>query len=331
MGAAMSRRAFLAALAAYGLCLPLARAQRQGKVWRVGFLAGRRIGSIHSDAVFRTFPQGMRELGYVEGRDLVIEVRFAENPERLHALAAELITLPVDLIVAAGATAVRAAQKATRTVPIVMGTAGDPVGSGFVNSLARPGGNITGLSDVASDMGSKLLDVLLSAVPGLSHVAVLANPGNPSHATFLKSIHEGARASGARILALEARSEQEIEAAFSTMAKERVRGVIALPDPVFNARQGRIADLAAKHRLPCISGFRQYVYAGGLMNYGPDLAHNFQRAASYVDKIFKGARPGDLPVEQSTRFELSVNLKAANALGLTFPVALLVRANEVVQ
>jgi putative ABC transport system substrate-binding protein len=329
----MDRRKVLAVL---GACVlnapPAALGQRQAKVWRVGFLAARHVGSIHSDAVFSTFPQGMRELGYVEGRNLVIEVRFAEgDPERLHALAADLVRLPVDLIVAAGATAVRAAQKATSTIPIVIGTAGDPVGSGFVKSLARPGGNITGLSDVASDMGFKLLDVLLSAVPGLTHVAVLLNPGNPSHATFFGSIQEGARTTGVKILRLEARNEQEIEGAFSTMVKENVRGVVALPDPVFNLRQRQIAELAAKHRLPCISGFRRYVHAGGLMNYGPDFADNFRRAAAYVDKIFKGAKPADLPVEQSTRFELAVNLKTAKALGLTIPASVLVRADEVVQ
>ena len=180
-------------MAAGGLCVPLAQAQRQDKVWRVGFLAAREVRSIHADPVFRAFPGAMRNLGYVESRNFVIELRFAESRERLDALAAELVALPVDVIVAAGATAVRAAQKATRTIPIVMGTAGDPVGSGFVRSLARPGGNITGLTDAASDMGFKLLDVLLTAVPGLDHVGVLFNPANPSHATFLASIDDGAR------------------------------------------------------------------------------------------------------------------------------------------
>jgi putative ABC transport system substrate-binding protein len=329
----MNRRRVLATLGACALGAPLTcLAQQQGKVWRVGFLAARHVDSPHSDRIFGAFVRGMRELGYVEGKNLVIEWRSAEGDyDRLAELAAKLVALKVDVIVAAGASAVRAAQKATTTIPIVMGTAGDPVGSGFVKSLARPGGNITGLSDVASDMGFKLLDVLLSAVPGLTHVAMLLNPGNPSHATFFASIQEGSRTTGAKILRLEARSVQEIESAFSTMAKENVGGVIALPDPLFNTHQRQIAELAAKHRLPCISGFRQYVHAGGLMNYGPDFAENFRRAAAYVDKIFKGAKPADLPVEQSTRFELAVNLKTAKALGLPIPGSVLVRADEVIK
>jgi putative ABC transport system substrate-binding protein len=328
----MNRRTVLAALGACALGAPLAHAQRQGKVWRVGLLSARHVDSIHSDVVLGGFPRGMRELGYIEGKNLAIELRSAEgNYERLADLAANLVELKVDVIVAVGATAVRAAQKATTTIPIVMGTAGDPVGSGFVKSLARPGGNITGLTDVASEMGFKLLDMLLSAVPGLMHVAVLRNPGNPSHAAYLASIEEGARTTGAKILRLPARTEREIESAFSKMAKENVGGVIALPDPLFNTHQRQIAELAAKHRLPCISGFRHYVHVGGLMNYGPDFAENLRRAASYVDKIFKGAKPGDLPVEQSARFELAVNLKTAKALGITIPGSVLVRANEVVQ
>lgn len=212
-----------------------------------------------------------------------------------------------------------------------MATAGDPVGSGFVRTLARPGGNITGLTDVAADMGFKLLDTLLSAVPGVTHVAVLLNPGNPSHATYVNSIQQGARSAGAKVLRVEARNERDIDSAFSMMAKEKVRGVIALPDPAFNTRQQQIAALAAKYRLPCISGYRQYVHAGGLMNYGPNFADSFRRAAAYVDRIFRGAKPGDLPVEQSTRFELAVNLKTARALGITIPGSVLVRADEVIQ
>lgn len=327
----MNRRRLLTALAVYAVASPLARAQRDGKVWRVGFLAARQVSSIHADPMFGPFPQAMRELGYVEGRNLVIEVRIAESAERLQPLAAELVALRVDVIVAAGGTAVRAAQKATRTIPIVIGTAGDPVGSGFVKSLARPGGNITGLSDVASDMGSKLLDVLLAAVPKAKQVAVLVNPGNPSHVTFLKSIQEGARTAGVAIGPLMATSEPDIDGAFSAMAKQTTDALIALPDPVFIRLQRRIAELAAKHRLPCISGFRHYARAGGLMNYGPDFAENFRRAATYVDKILKGANPAELPVEQSARFELAVNLKTAKALGLTIPGSLLVRADEVIQ
>jgi putative ABC transport system substrate-binding protein len=309
-----------------------ARAQRQGKVWRVGFLAARHVDSLDSDPVFRTFLPAMRELGYVEGRNLVIELRFVEGDvARLEAYAAELAKARVDVMVAAGATAVRAAQKASSTIPIVMGTAGDPIGAGFVKSLARPGGNITGLSDVAADLGVKLLDVLRGVVTGLDRVAVLFNPANPSHPAYLASIDEGARATRITVRRWPARSAPEIAALFSAMAQDGARGVIALSDPVFNNHQGEIAGLAAKHRLPCISGFRHYVRAGGLMNYGPDFAHNFQRAAGYVDRIFKGAVPADLPVEQSSRFELAVNLKAAKALGISIPDAVLIRADEVVR
>lgn len=329
----MNRRRVLATLGACALGAPLASfAQRQAKIWRVGMLSASSVPAVGSHWIWGSFLRGMRELGYTEGNNLSIELRSAEGDyERLPGLAANLVAAQVDVIVVAGAPTVAAAQKATTRIPIVIATAGDPVGSGFVKSLARPGGNITGLSDVASDMGFKLLDTLLSAVPGLTHVAVLLNPGNASHATFLTSIHEGARTVGAKILRLEARSEREIESAFSTMAKENVRGVIALADALFNSRQHQIAELAAKHRLPCISGFRQYVHAGGLMSYGPDFADNARRAAAYVDKIFKGAKPGDLPVEQSTRFELAVNLKTAKTLGIVIPGSVLVRADEVVQ
>lgn len=329
----MNRRTVLAALGACALGMPwTAFGQRQGKVWRVGILSGSAVSSPRSHWLWGAFLRGMSDLGYTEGKNIAIELRSADGDyERLPRLAASLVASQVDVIVVAGAPTVAAAQKATTRIPIVIATAGDPVGSGFVKSLARPGGNITGLSDVASDMGFKLLDTLLSVAPGLSHVAVLLNPGNPSHVTFVRSIQEGARTTGVKILRLEARTEREIESAFSMMAKENVHGVIALADSVFNARQHQIAELAAKYRLPCVSGFRQYVHAGGLMNYGPDFTDNARRAAAYVDKIFKGANPADLPVEQSTRFELAVNLKTANTLGLTIPTSVLIRADEVIR
>jgi putative ABC transport system substrate-binding protein len=328
----MKRRTLLAALAAYSACPPLARAQRRAKVHRIGILSARKIPSLDADAQFAAFFAGMRELGYARGKDFVVEYRSADGDyERLPQLAAELVALQVDVILAAGGPTVAAAQKATRRIPIVIGTAGDPVGSGFVQSLARPGGNITGLTDVAGDMGFKLLDTLLSAAPGLSRVGVLVNPGNPSHPSYLASIEDGARRARVTVLRAAARNAREIGPAFDLMAREKVRGVIALPDPAFNPEQERIAALAAKHRLPCVSGHRQYVHVGGLISYGVDFAHNFHRAATYVDKILKGANPAELPVEQSSRFELAVNLKAAKALGLSVPGAVLVRADEVVQ
>jgi len=323
----------LAALAVYGLYTPLARAQeRQSEVSRIGILSARKVPSLDADSQFAAFFAGMRELGYLRGKNLAVEYRSSDGDyERLPQLAGELVALKVELILAAGGPTVAAAQKATNRIPIMMATAGDPVGSGFVRSLARPGGNITGLTDVAADMGTKLLDTLLSAVPGVTHVGVLANSGNPSHATYMNSIQDGARSAGVRVLRTEARNERDIDAAFATMAKEKVQGAIALTDPAFNTQLQQIAALAAKHRLPCISGHRQYVHAGGLMSYGPDFAHSFRRAAAYVDKILKGANPADLPVEQSSRFELAVNLKTAKALGLSIPGALLVRVDEVVQ
>ena len=328
----MNRRKLLAALGFGALTVPLASfPQQQVKVWRVGFLSLRRIGSLDSD-FFGEFPRGMRELGYIEGKNLVIEWRSAEGKiERLPDLATELVRRRVDVIVTAGAQAVRAAQKATTTIPIVIGTAGDPVGSGFVKSLARPGGNITGLSDMAGDLGSKLLELLLSAVPGLSQVAVLVNPDNSSHVTILSSVQSGAQNVGVKVTPVPARTSQEIEKAFSTVVQQYAKALIAAADALFNQQVRQIAELAAKHRLPSISGYPQYVEAGGLMNYGPDFADNFRRAAAYVDKIFKGAKASDLPVEQSTRFELAVNLKTAKALGLAIPQSLLLRADRVIE
>ena len=274
----------------------------------------------------------MRELGYAEGGNLKIEWRFADGRnELLPGMAAELVQLKPDIIVAAGAQAIGAAQKATTTIPIVMGTTGDPVGSGFVKSLAHPGGNITGLSDISSDLGAKLLDLLLRMVPKVTHVAVLTNPANPSHPTLLKSIQNAAQTAGIRITPVAASSAQEIESAFSVMIKEKAGAVIAAADALFNQQIRRIAELTAKHRLPSISGWPQYVAAGGLMNYGQDFGENFRRAATFVDKIFKGAKPADLPVEQPTKFELVINGKAAKALGLTIPQSLLISANKVIE
>ena len=262
----------------------------------------------------------MRELGYVEGKNLVIEWRFADGKiERLPDLAAELVRLKVDVIVTAGTPATSAAQKATTTVPIVIANQGDPVGSGFVASLARPGGNITGLSNVNVDVVPKQLEMLLGMVPKLSHVAVLVNPDNSAHASILKNVQAAARSAGVKIMSVEARSAQDIDNAFSMMTRQNARAVI-VAHALFNNQQWRqIAELAAKHRLPSISARVEFVEAGGLMSYGQNLADQFRLAATYVDKIFKGAKPADLPVQQSTKFELVINRKTAKALGLTIP------------
>ena len=309
--------------------MPLdAFAQQQGKVWRVGFL----IPTSSNASRYHAFPQGMRELGYVEGRNLVIEWRSAEGKlERLPDLATELVKLNPDVIVTGGSPATSAAQKATTTVPIVMGAANDAVVSGFVRSLARPGGNITGISDLAADLSVKDLEILLSVVPKLSRLAVLINPGNSTHAAIVKGVQMAALKADVKILPLEARTPQEIENAFSTMTQQHA-GAIFAPIDAFLIQQGsQIADLAIKYRMPSVFGARENVEVGGLMSYGPSLSDCYRRAATYVDKILKGAKPRDLPVEQPTKFELVINMKTAKVLGLTIPQSVLLRADEVIE
>jgi len=323
----------LIALGLGAFAVPLASfAQQQGKIWRVGFLALRHVDFVDADYYYGPFRQGMRELGYVEGRNLVIEWRSAEGKaERLPDLAAQLVQGKVDVIVTAGSAATSAAQKATSTLPIVMATTADPVGSGFVKSLARPGTNLTGLSNLTLDISAKNLEIMLSLVPRLSQVAVLVNPANSAHAAILKSTRTAAQKLNIQVLPAEARTAQEIERAFSVMAREHAGAVIIAIDAFFIQQGRQIANLAAKHRLPSMSGSREYVEAGGLMSYGQNLADNFRRAATYVDKILKGAKPGDLPVEQPTTFELFISRKAAKALGITIPQSILVRADKVIE
>ena len=307
-------------------------AQQQGKIWRVGFLIARRAAAAGDTDYYRAFPQGMRELGYVEGKNLVIEWRYADGKfERLPELAAELVQLRVDVIVTAGTAATSAAQKATTAVPIVMGTANDAVLGGFVKSLAQPGGNITGISNLTVDLSAKDLEILLSVVPKLSRVAVLVNPGNSAHAPILKTIQTAALKTHVKILPLEARTAQEIENGFSIVTQQDAEAVLVALD-AFLIQQGRqIAELATKYRLPSVYAVREHVEVGGLMSYGPNLSDNYRRAATYVDKILKGAKPGDLPIEQPTKFDLVINLKTAKALGLTLPQSLLLRADEVIK
>lgn len=328
----ITRRKLLVVLARCALAAPLVSfAQPQDRVWRVGFLALRRPVSLDSDQ-FGAFPQGMRELGYIEGTNLIIEWRFADGKsERLSALAAELVQLKVDAILAAGTQAISAAQKATGTIPIVMAGANDPVGSGFVTSLAHPGANITGLSLLLDDVTPKQLEMLRVMVPKLSRVAVLANSANVSHATLQTNVQLAAQRAGIEVLPVQARTPREIEDAFSKMAQERAGAVIVVSDALFTQQMLQIARLAEKNRLPLIAPFRQYVEAGALMSYGQNFTDHFRRTATYVHKIFKGARPADLPVEQPTQFELVVNLKTASMLGLKVPQELLLRADAVIQ
>jgi len=328
-----NRRKLLVALGAGALTAPLAAfAQQQGKVWRVGYLsAGRRPDSLdshHSGA----FPRGLRELGYVEGKNLVIAWRFADNNlERLPGLAEELVQLKVDVIVGGGPDTIRAAQKATTTVPIVMISVGDPVGAGFITSLPRPGGNITGTTSFTIDLGPKRLEMLLAMVPRVSRMAVLMNPTNPNQVKAAESIQAAGQKLRVTILRVEARTPQEIETAFRTMVREKAGALIVPSSVLYNGQKSQIAELAVKHRLPSITADRIYAEAGCLMSYGNSVTDDFRSAATYVDKIFKGAKPADLPVEQPTKFELIINGKTAKALGLKIPNSILVRADEVIE
>ena len=328
----MNRRESIVAVVALGAVAGsiASFAQQQGKVWRVGFLS--LYSASESVQNTATFLKALRELGYIEGKNLVVEWRFAEGSfERLPDLAADLVQLKVDVIVAVASAAISAAKNATSTIPIVMATTGDPVGSGFVRSLARPGGNITGLSNMGGDTGAKLLDLLLTAVPKVSRVGVLVTPTSTTYRAISESVQAGAQNTNVKILIAEARTPQEIETAFAMMAGESAGAVIVGAAPLFGLHRAQIAQLAIKYNMPSIFGNRAYVEAGGLMSYGYKITENYLRAASYVDKILKGAKPGDLPVEQPTTLELVINLKTAKALGLTIPQSILLRADEVIQ
>jgi putative ABC transport system substrate-binding protein len=305
-------------------------AQQPGKVPRVGFLGPRN----RADGPFvGAFLQGMRELGWVEGQNIAIEYRFAEGRlDRLPDLAAELVRLKVDVILATSTPPALAAKNATSTIPIVMGTSADPVGSGLVASLARPGGNVTGLSfSVGLEVVGKELELLNETVPNARRVAVLSNPANPGNVRALETVKTRARALGVQLQILEARGPDEFEAAFAAMARERAQALLVVPDAVFGFHRAPLQALAAKSRLPTMYGLREHAEAGGLMSYAVDLRDSMRRSATYVDKILKGAKPADLPIEQPTQFELVINLKTAKALGLTIPPSVLVRADQVIE
>ncbi|HEV2054419.1 MAG TPA: ABC transporter substrate-binding protein, partial [Methylomirabilota bacterium] len=329
----IDRRRFLTGTGAVLLVAPVAaEAQQAAKVARIGYLAGNVSASPHLNEAFR---QGLRDLGYVEGRNVVIEYRDAEGKlERLPALAAELVALKVDVIVAGGTPQALAAKQATRTLPIVFAAAADPVASGLVTSLARPGGNVTGLSQQTSELVGKCLEQLKQAVPGVTRVAVLWQPGAFGERTekdMLKGVEVAARALGVRLQFVEARGPADFDRAFSDMTRARAGALTVLTSTMFVNERRRLVDLAAKNRLPAVYPWREGVDAGGLMSYGPNLPDLFRRAATYVDRILKGTKPADLPVEQPTKFELVINLKAAKALGLTIPPSLLGRADHVVE
>jgi len=325
------RRVLLVGLAAWLAAPRDVWAQADAKVWRVGFLSVniRRNGVLENSDVFA---QAMRELGYVEGRNLVFERRFAAfSADRLASLASELVDLKLDVIVAAGTQPTRALQKKTTTIPIVMGSVGDPVASGFVRSLGQPGGNITGLSNLAVDYSAKQMELLRALMPKLRRAAALVNPTNGSHPGILKALQAAAQRVGVDIAPVEAKRLEDIAAAFEAMTREHAGAVVVLRDPLFNSKVDQIAGLANKHRLTSMGGILEFTRAGGFASYGTNLAANFRRAAIYVDKILRGARPADLPVEQPTTLEFAINLKTAKLLGIAVPPQILARADKVIE
>jgi putative ABC transport system substrate-binding protein len=325
----MRRRDFLGALGGAAM-MPLAtRAQQPGRLPRIGYLSPGSAISSRDD----TFRQGLRELGYVEEQNIVVEYRFADGKfDRLGDLAAELVRLKVDVIVAVVTQASLAAKNATRTIPIVMAFVSDPVGSGLVTSLARPGANVTGTSSMTAEVVGKSLEVLKEAVPHVARVAVLWNPNNVIfQAQMLRATERAAARLGVELQAHGARGPDELDRAFAAMTTAGAGALLVLADPILVLQRTRIIELAEQGRLPAMYGLREYALAGGLMAYGPNDTEMYRRAASYVDKILKGAKPADLPVEQTTKFDLVINLKTAKALGLTIPLPLLGRADEVIE
>ena len=327
----MRRRNFIAMIGSAAAGWPLAaRAQQTGKMYRIGYL-GNSTAALEADLV-KPFRDGLRDLGYEEGRSVLIEYRWAEgNDERFPVLIAELIAQKVDVIVTTSTPAHLAAKKATRSVPIVMTSSGDPVATGIVASLARPGGNITGLSSIASELQGKRLELLREAIPKLSHIAVFWNPSNPISIIEFKQVSTAAQVLQMKVQSLEVRAPEELEAAFAAIVKERPDGIVIQYDPVFQHNLVRMIDFATQNRIPVVSAHREWVVVGGLMSYGPSYEDMYRRAANYVDKILKGAKPADLPIQQPTKFQLVINLKTAMALGVTIPPSLLAAADEVIE
>ncbi len=325
----MDRRAFVAGTGAVLLAAPLAsEAQQPSKVPRVGVIGE----ASANDPFLAAFRQGLRQLGYTEGQNIEIEYRYAHGAlERAPTLAAELIRLRVDVLVVGGTIAAQSAKAATTTMPIVFALAGDPVGSGLVASLAHPGGNATGMSNLVPELTGKQIELLKAAVPQVSRVTVLYNPVNPVAGPALDGTREAARTLAVELQVLEVRRPNELTRAFLALTAWRAGALLALSDPVFGDELTQLSKLAAKNRLPAMYASRRFVEAGGLLSYGPNLSDNYRRAATYVDKILKGAKPADLPVEQPTKFELVINLKTAKALGLTIPPSLLGRADQVIE
>ena len=331
----MRRREFITLLSGLAVAWPLAapvatQAQHAGKVYRIGYLSY--SSSAANPHLHEAFRQGLRELGWVEGQNIIIDPRFAEgSSDRLPDLAAELARLKVDIIVATSTPATLAAKNATGDIPIVASNFGDPVELGLIESLARPSGNITGLSYIGVETFGKELELLNEIAPEVRRVAVLSNPANPYHAPAISNVKVAAQTLKVELQLLEAQDSKEFDGAFAAMSRERAGALLVVTDPVFVLYRARLADLAAKNRLPSMYGMGEYVKAGGLISYGPNLTDRFRHATTFVDKILRGAKPADLPVQQPTKFELVINLKTAKELGLTVPTMLLVRADEVIE
>ena len=325
----MKRRAFIAGLGSAAAWPRMARAQQAGKLPTVGFL-GPLTPTTQNDWT-AAFVQGMREHGWIEGRTIAIEYRWAEGRnERFAEIVAEFVRLKVDIIVTGGTAAVIAAKQATLVIPIVFGTAGDPVGTGLVASLARPGGNVTGLSNQSADVAGKRLELLRDAVPNLHRLAIMANVAVPIGILEMAEVQAAARTLDLDIATLETRRAEDIAPAIEAL-KGHMDALYVVTDPLMNTNRVRISTVALDAKLPTMHGLRGYVEAGGLMSYGTNLPESFRRAADLVDKILRGAKPADIPVEQPTEFDLVINLKTARALGITIPSSLLARADEVIE
>jgi putative ABC transport system substrate-binding protein len=326
----MRRRDFITLIGGAATGWPLvARAEQPATVARIGYL-GLGPASALSSRV-EALRAGLRDLGWVEGKNIVIEFRWADNVDQLPGLAAELVRMKVDIIFASSSTMVEPARQATKTIPIVFATHADPIGTGHVASLPRPGGNITGLSELTTEIDAKALEMLKEAVPQATRIGVLWNPTTPSQVPGLQSVKAAGEKLGLALHILPAATAEDFDAALASMARENVGGVFVMPAPVTISQRARLAELALKHRLATIFGAMENVVAGGLMSYGVDRNDLTRRAALYIDKILKGAKPADLPVEQPTKYELVINLKTARALGIEIPPMLLARADEVIE
>ncbi|HEV8616615.1 MAG TPA: ABC transporter substrate-binding protein [Methylomirabilota bacterium] len=327
----LTQRALVAILTLGLVAAPhAAEAQKSTKVYRIGVLETTSIAlnAVNLDA----FRDGLRELGYVEGQHYVIEYRSSDaRPERFPELAAELIRTKVDLILARGTPAVKAAKEATSTIPIVMAASADPVGTGVVTGLARPGGNVTGLTSINAEMGSKRVQLMKETIPDMQRLGSLVTVGNVGLVVQWQAVEQASRAIGLQPQLLDVRTADDLASAFDTATRQRIDAIVVGLGAVIQNNIRRVVDLAAKHRLPAIFSSREFAVAGGLMSYGATYSDSYRRAASYVDKIFKGAKPADLPIEQPTKFELLINRKTARALGLTIPPSVLLRADEIIE